>query len=284
MTLRFRRLAAIAAALTLSASGLCPVASGAETGRGNAYYFGVTVDPETLYSDPALLAMGFDETDIAYLERGEDVTYIIQYDKQAPMTYEELPADSPERAKTERYFGGAIEPEDSLMTNYYAVRIRGDEKEALEDVTNVTGRVKLGLLEEQGDVFDFVENGSFTMLYLAGEEAQKVAISVTPEASGHVVIDFAYQDSGQYIVLYEALEHTETTTETTATTTEATTSTTTTTATASSSAKTGTTASRAGSPASAQPAPKTGDAESGICTAALCAALLAVVTGRKNGR
>lgn len=199
--------------------------------HGAASYYGQSIDESVLSDSAAMLSLGFDETDLAYLNDGKNVTYAVRYSLDNPGTYQDLEADSAEKRKIDAYFAGkTVEPEDSLLTSYYAERKRGDEPtEVLEGVTGVSGKVGLGLTEEQGDVYEFVQNGTFTMLYLAGENAVLTESTATPNENGYVVIDFKYLGSGDYIVLYDAAESaettapasTETTTETTAETTSA---------------------------------------------------------------
>ena len=181
------------------------------TEPGKATMFGTVMDPETVQDDAAMRAAGFTDADIAALRRGENVTYAVRYAMENARSYADLDKNSPEKKKIDAFFGGkAQHPEDSLLTSYYAVRKCGDaEPEMLEDIQNVNGAVALGLLPEQGDVNDFVANGSFTMLYLAGEQAVPVQASASANENGYVLIQFEYLGSGDYIVLYEANEEPE---------------------------------------------------------------------------
>ena len=181
------------------------------TEPGKATMFGTVMDPETVRDDAAMLAAGFTEDDLAAIRRGEDVTYAVRYEMENARSYADLAKKSPEKKKIDAFFSGKEQhPEDSLLTSYYAVRKCGDaEPEVLEGIQNVPGAVALGLLPEQGDVNDFVANGSFTMLYLAGEQAVSVPASASANENGYVLIQFEYLGSGDYIVLYEASEEPE---------------------------------------------------------------------------
>ncbi len=181
--------------------------------RGTAVMFGKTADEETLSDDAALLAAGFDETDIAYLKSGADVSYAVKYTAEQPKTYQELAADSPEKQKIDAFFSGRTpEPEDSLMTEFQAVRQRGTERpEILENVTDVSGKVMLGLLEEQGNASDFVKNGTFTVLYLGGDQAVRTEAAASPADDSAVLIDFTFIGNGEYMILYNRADPAQTT-------------------------------------------------------------------------
>ena len=225
--------------------------------RGKASWYGQVTDTD---DDAALLAIGFEPADLEYLKNGEDVTYGIRYATDNPRTYGDLDAESDTKRKIDAFYNAeGIEPEDSLLTAYYAERKRGsDAAEVLEGVTGVSGKVALGLLEEQGNVYEFVNNGTFTMLYLAGEQAVQTETTVTPNENGYVVIDFKYLGSGDYIVLYDTAESAETTT------------------TAAAAVTTSTTAASAVKPSVTQSAPKTGDAGTGLLWAAGIGVLISV--------
>ena len=181
--------------------------------RGTAVMFGKTADEETFSDDAALLAAGFDETDIAYLKSGADVSYAVKYTADQPKTYQELAADSPEKQKIDAFFSGRTpEPEDSLMTVFQAVRQRGTERpEILENVTDVSGKVMLGLLEEQGNASDFVKNGTFTVLYLGGDQAVRTEAAASPADDNAVLIDFTFIGNGEYMILYNRTDPAQTT-------------------------------------------------------------------------
>jgi hypothetical protein len=197
----------LAGALSLTTQGLT-VSAEEEPKMGRATYFGTEADEATLNDDTALKEMGFDDTDIEYLKSGKDVTYTVKYDKSAPCTYEELDKDGKYKKMIDAYFGtDGIEPDDSIMTTFFTSRVRGDEDpEKIKDVTGVTGRVTLGLLEEQGDVYDFVANGTIVMLYLEGEKAVNVAKAVSVSEEQYVSVDFEFIGSGNYIVIYDVKE------------------------------------------------------------------------------
>ncbi len=173
--------------------------------RGKATYYENVMDEKTLYDDAELKRIGFDDTDIDYLKRGLDVTYMIQHDKNSPKNYGSLDADSTYRKLINNYFGKTeIKPDDSLLTYFYPTRQRGDgEPETLTDVRNVRGKVELALSKDQGNVHDYINNGRFTMLYLDSDTAQSCDINVTANSSENIVIDFNFLGTGNYIVIYE---------------------------------------------------------------------------------
>lgn len=188
-----------------------------EPARGKAVRYGKTIDAATLSDDEALRSAGFDDTDIACLKNGENVIYSVIFDMDDTKTYEDLAADSAEKQKIDAYYSGkAPTPDDSLMTTFRAVRERGTEQpEILENVTNVSGKVVLGLLEEQGDANDFVKNGKFTMLYLGGEQAVKAQATASAYDNKSVLVDFTFLGNGNYIVLYDENKPAQTTAVTT---------------------------------------------------------------------
>lgn len=185
--------------------------SSEEAQRGVATYYGTVIDKAALYDDEELKRIGFDDTDIEYLKKGLDVTYSIQHDRNYPKRYDDLDEGSTYKRLIDDHYSNngkkGAKPNDSLMTYYYPARARGSEEpEPLDDIKNVRGSVEFALSYDQGNVHDYISNGTFTMLYLDADTAQSTDVKVSANASENVVIDFEFIGTGNYIILYDQNE------------------------------------------------------------------------------
>ena len=82
----------------------------------------------------------------------------------------------------------------------------------LPDVSGVPARVKLALLEEQGDADEFAAGGHLDVLFLGGDKAVKLD-SVTTVEDELLVVDFTFAGEGDYMILFIGSEPDEETDE-----------------------------------------------------------------------
>ena len=173
-----------------------------EIARGKAVYAGEEMPEDVLYDDDALLARGFDETDIEYLKKGYDVTYGIDLDVNTLSYYSYLSEDSGIKTRVDDY----LEKTGSVLSDgneAYSIYMYGFRQRGFEDQTVLETDFAPGISGTLNVVNDFIPTTDNIKVIFLGDEADEnytvVDSEVTDgETDDERILNFRFAGNGIY--------------------------------------------------------------------------------------
>lgn len=174
-----------------------------EIARGTATYVNEVMPDEVLYDDEALIAKGFNETDIEYLKKGYDVTYGVYYVDNSVAFYEAMEDDSPVKARIDDY----LDKIDAKAVECYSLELFGYRERGFEEAEELTADfnpVYSGpLINAQGLE---ISSDDVKVLYLGGaddEDYTDLEAEVnTDDADGIPYLSFKFVGRGLYVLMH----------------------------------------------------------------------------------